>query len=81
MKKSGGGGRNWGNDNAADIDSAAANTNDGEGAGWGSNGAAAPSAEVGFVVGVKFSPQVIFYCRHRVRAAQLPTTINTTPCS
>ena len=54
VKKSGGGGRNWGNDNAADIDSAAANTNDGEGAGWGANGAAAPSAEVGFGVGVGF---------------------------
>ena len=57
VKKSGGGGRNWGNDNAADIDSAAANTNennDGDGAGWGSNGAA-PGTEVGLVPAVGLS--------------------------
>lgn len=47
VKKSGGGGRNWGNDAAADVDSAAAPTEQGDGAGWGANGsAAAPSAEV-----------------------------------
>lgn len=41
VKKSGGGGRNWGNDAAAGMDSANANAdaNDGEGGGWGANGA------------------------------------------
>lgn len=67
MKKSGGGGRNWGNDNAADVDSAAANTNennDGEGAGWGANGAAAPNAEVGFLFGIGvFYLRLDYYCR------------------
>lgn len=48
MKKSGGGGRNWGNDAAAGMDNAAANAeNDGEEASWGANGAA-PNAEVCF---------------------------------
>lgn len=49
MKKSGGGGRNWGNDASAGADSANApdDANDTEGSGWGANGAAAPSnAEV-----------------------------------
>lgn len=47
MKKSGGGGRNWGNDAAAGMDNAAANAenDDGAGAGWGANGTA-PNAEV-----------------------------------
>lgn len=48
MKKSGGGGRNWGNDAAAGMDNAAAGAeNDGEGpaGNWGANGAA-PNAEV-----------------------------------
>lgn len=45
MKKSGGGGRNWGNDAAADVDSAAATADSAEteGTGWGagaSNGTA-----------------------------------------
>lgn len=50
MKKSGGGGRNWGNDAAAGMDNAAANAeNEAEGdqgSGWGANGSAAPNAEV-----------------------------------
>lgn len=50
VKKSGGGGRNWGNDASAGMDSANANAdaNDAEGGGWGANGAgaAAPSNEV-----------------------------------
>lgn len=45
VKKSGGGGRNWGNDAAAGMDNAAANAENDEGAGWGANGAA-PNAEV-----------------------------------
>lgn len=48
MKKSGGGGRNWGNDAAAGMDSAAAgaeNGGDGPAGNWGANGAA-PNAEV-----------------------------------
>ncbi|CAN0195445.1 unnamed protein product [Ectocarpus sp. 12 AP-2014] len=49
IKKSGGGGRNWGNDAAAGMDNAAANAeNEAEGdqgAGWGANGSAAPNAE------------------------------------
>lgn len=51
MKKSGGGGRNWGNDAAAGMDNAAAGAeNDGEGpaGNWGANGVA-PNAEVGLV--------------------------------
>lgn len=48
MKKSGGGGRNWGNDAAAGMDNAAAgaeNDGDGPAGNWGANGAA-PNAEV-----------------------------------
>lgn len=48
MKKSGGGGRNWGNDAAAGMDSAAAgaeNGGDGPAGNWGANGGA-PNAEV-----------------------------------
>lgn len=67
VKKSGGGGRNWGNDNAADVDSAAANTNEnneGEGAGWGANGAApAPNAEVNLLSSVDLVfGGVLAYC-------------------
>lgn len=44
MKKSGGGGRNWGNDASADVDSAAATgaeNMDQEGTSWAANGTTA----------------------------------------
>lgn len=59
VKKSGGGGRNWGNDAAAGMDNAAAtaeNDGDGPAGNWGANGAA---PEVGA------SSVLYMYCRCR----------------